>query len=232
MIFIDPKLWAVASGTPIGNVDVGDIIQLNEGGVPVDYIVVHQGRPSSIYDASCNGTWLLRQNIYSLRVYGDAGNPNFKDSSIKTWLNTSMKELYDSNIQQAIKTVKIPYMDGGWGADLQSGANGLSCDLFILSCAEIGWNESVYNYFSNDGATLDYFITGESDEANLKRVAKYNNTAAIWWTRTPNTQNLGGSVLTVPVNGKAIDGYSPSQSSPTGSNGVRPCFILPQDFVL
>lgn len=232
MIFIDRKLWQVASGTPIGNVDVGDVIQIRENLVPVDYIVVHQGRPSSIYDASCNGTWLLRQNIYSLRVYGDAGNPNFKDSSIKTWLNTSIKELYDSNIQQAIKTVKIPYMDGGWGADLQSGANGLSCDLFILSCAEIGWNKSVYNYFSNDGATLDYFIAGESNEANLKRVARYNNTATTWWTRTPNVANLADPVLTVPVNGKAGDDYSPANSSPTESNGVRPCFILPKDFVL
>ena len=56
MIFIDPKLWAVASGTPIGNVDVGDIVQLRENLVPVDYIVVHQGLPSSMYDASCDGT--------------------------------------------------------------------------------------------------------------------------------------------------------------------------------
>lgn len=232
MIFIDPKLWQVASGTPIGNVDVGDIVQLRENLVPVDYIVVHQGKPGSMYDASCNGTWLLRKDIYSLRTYGDEGNPNFKDSSIKTWLNTSMKGLYDSNIQQAIKTVKIPYMDGGWGADLQSGANGLSCDLFILSCAEIGLDESIYYYFSDDGSTLDYFITGESDEANLKRVAKYNNIPAIWWTRTPNTGSLGNPVLTVPENGKVANGHSPSQSSPTESNGVRPCFILPKDFVL
>ena len=70
MIFIDPKLWAVASGTHIGSVDVGDIVQLRENLVPVDYIVVHQGLPSSMYDASCNGTWLLRKTFQSNSRFG------------------------------------------------------------------------------------------------------------------------------------------------------------------
>ena len=50
MIFIDPKLWAVASGKPLGDFSEGDIIQLNEGGVPVDfYVSCHN------YEQSLNG---------------------------------------------------------------------------------------------------------------------------------------------------------------------------------
>lgn len=44
-----------SSGTPVGDLAVGDIIQLRENLVPVDYIVVHQGLPGSMYDASFPG---------------------------------------------------------------------------------------------------------------------------------------------------------------------------------
>ena len=40
---------------------IGSIVKLKENGTLVDYIVVHKGRPSSIYDASCDGVWLLRK---------------------------------------------------------------------------------------------------------------------------------------------------------------------------
>ena len=49
----------------LGNVTVGSIVKLKENGSPVDYLVVHQGKPSSLYDESCNGTWLLRKDIYA-----------------------------------------------------------------------------------------------------------------------------------------------------------------------
>ena len=107
MIFIDPKLWAVASGTPIGNVAVGDIIQLRENLVPVDYIVVHQGLPRSMYDASCDGTWLLRKDIAENRAW-DRGNSNVLETSdIQAYLNGDWMNRYDLDVEQAIKKVKI-----------------------------------------------------------------------------------------------------------------------------
>ena len=42
---------------------VGSIVKLNVGGVAKNFIVVHQGRPSSLYDTSCDGTWLLMEEI-------------------------------------------------------------------------------------------------------------------------------------------------------------------------
>ena len=49
------KLGTKASGT---------IVKLNEGGIPVGYRIVQQGKPSSgNYDDSCNGTWVRRKDI-------------------------------------------------------------------------------------------------------------------------------------------------------------------------
>ena len=36
---------------------IGSTIKLKVNGSAKDFIVVHQGKPSSVYDDSCNGTW-------------------------------------------------------------------------------------------------------------------------------------------------------------------------------
>ena len=226
MIFIDPKLWQVASGTPIGNVDVGDIIQLRENLVPVDYIVVHQGLPSSMYDASCDGTWLLRKDIAENRVW-DSGNSNVLESSdIQSYLNNTWINRYDTDIRNAIKQVKIPYrQNGGSGGTDRNGANGLSCKIFLLSGYELGWTKSKNPYFPQDGAKLDYFTDGSGSAANKKRIAKYNGSATEWWTRSPYAGN-SNNVWFVNPNG----GYGILDGAIT--YGVRPAFVLPSDFLI
>ena len=224
MIFIDPKLWAVARGTPIGNVDVGDIAQLRENLVPVDYIVVHQGLPSSMYDASCNGTWLLRKDIAENRVW-DSGNSNVLESSdIQSYLNNTWINRYDTDIRNAIKQVKIPYrQNGGSDGTDRNGANGLSCKIFLLSGKEVGWDSSDNQYFPNDGAKLAYFLDGTGSSANRKRVAKLNGSATDWWLRSPDTSGTG-SVWNVYSSG----GYNSWVANI--SIGSRPALILPSDF--
>ena len=224
MIFIDPKLWAVARGTPIGNVDVGDIIQLRENLVPVDYIVVHQGLPGSMYDASCDGTWLLRKDIAENRVW-DIGNSNVLETSdIQAYLNGDWMNRYDPDVVQAIKQVKIPYrQNGGSGGTDRNGANGLSCKIFLLSGKEVGWDSSDNQYFPNDGAKLAYFLDGTGSSANRKRVAKLNGSATDWRLRSPDTSGTG-SVWNV---------YSSGDYNSWVANisiGSRPALILPSDF--
>lgn len=61
--------------TPVGNLSVGSVIQLNENGSPVDYMVVHQGNPDpEMYDASCDGTWVLRKDILEERAWSSSDN--------------------------------------------------------------------------------------------------------------------------------------------------------------
>ena len=224
MIFIDPKLWAVASGTPIGNVDVGDIIQLRENLVPVDYIVVHQGLPSSMYDASCDGTWLLRKDIAENRSW-DSGNSNVLESSdIQSYLNNTWINRYDTDIRNAIKQVKIPYrQNGGSDGTDRNGANGLSCKIFLLSGKEVGWDSSDNQYFPNDGAKLAYFLSGNDSAAQQKRVAKLNGSATGWWLRSPYAENTSG---VWGVNSRGNCG----RWGVKNSVGIRPALVLPSDF--
>lgn len=224
MIFIDPKLWQVARGTPIGNVAVGDIIQLRENLVPVDYIVVHQGLPGNMYDSSCDGTWLLRKDIAENRVW-DRGNSNVLETSdIQAYLNGDWMNRYDPDVAQAIKQVKIPYrQNGGSGGTDRSGSNGLSCKIFLLSVREVGFTNNESSYFPNDGAKLTYFESGNGSSARQKRIAKLNGSAIGWWLRSPYTYRTS-DVWGVISNG----GYSAWDAG--NSVGVRPAFTLPADF--
>lgn len=210
----------------LGTKSVGSIVKLKENGAAVNYIVVHQGKPSSSYDSSCDGTWLLRQDIAENRVW-DSGNSNVLESSdIQSYLNNTWINRYDTDIRNAIKQVKIPYrQNGGSGGTDRSGSNGLSCKIFLLSGKEVGWDSSDNQYFPNDGAKLAYFLDGTGSSANSKRVAKLNGSATLWWLRSPST-NYTYRVWLVYSNGvySSWNAYS--------SYGVRPALILPSSLLV
>lgn len=215
-----------SAGTPVGDLAVGDVVQLNENGIAQNYIVVHQGSPYSSYDTSCDGTWLLRQDIAENLVW-DSGNSNVLESSdIHSYLNDTWINRYDTDIRNSIKQVKIPYrQNGGSGGTDRNGANGLSCKIFLLSGLEVGFTYNESPYFPNDGAKLDYFISGNTSSAQQKRIAKLNGSAISWWLRSPNT-----------LNEVRVWGCHPSGTyilrGANSSYGVRPAFVLPKDFVL
>ena len=210
----------------LGTKSVGSIVKLKENGAAVNYIVVHQGKPSGIYDASCDGTWLLRQDIAENRVW-EADNVNKLESSdIHAYLNNTWINRYDANIKSAIKQVKIPYrQNGGSGGTDRTGANGLSCKIFLLSGYEVGFTTSINSYFPVDGAKLSYFISGNDSAAMQKRVAKLNGSATNWWLRSPNTNNAY-YVWRVNSGGDYSGWYA------NGSYGVRPALILPSSLLV
>lgn len=210
----------------LGTKSVGSIVKLKENGAAVNYIVVHQGKPSSSYDSSCDGTWLLRQDIAENRVW-DSGNSNVLESSdIQSYLNNTWINRYDTDIRNAIKQVKIPYrQNGGSGGTDRSGSNGLSCKIFLLSGKEVGWDSSDNQYFPNDGAKLAYFLDGTGSSANSKRVAKLNGSATVWWLRSPYTGGTN-SVWSVGSNGNYYGWLA------RNSYGVRPALILPSSLLV
>ena len=207
----------------ISTLAVGSSVYLNVGGVRKEFLVVHQGLPSSLYDASCDGTWLLMKDIYENRAWSSSNINKYESSDIHAYLNNTFLNLFDSNIKDAIKQVKIPYRkNGGSGGADQSGANGLSCKVFLLSDYEVGWTTSNNGYFSVDGAKLAYFESGTSTSANTKRIAKRNGSVAYWWLRSPYTDSPN-YVWLVYSNGdyrnrRVLD-----------SNGIRPALVLPQN---
>ena len=174
------KAYIGGKNKKYGDLSVGNTVSLNVNGVPKDFIVVQQGKPSSLYDDSCNGTWLMMKDIYANRAM-DSSDNNYGSSDIHSYLNGTFFGLFDSNVQSFIKQVKIPYHKGvGNSGSISSGANGLSTKVFLLSCYEVGWTKSNSDYFPVDGACLSYF----SGAANSKRIAYLNGTASIWWLRS------------------------------------------------
>ena len=222
---IVPTLKAPSTGILASALPVGTVVKLMEGGAAVEYLVVNQGIPenSSLYDASCDGTWLLRKDIHSNRQW-DPNNVNkYESSAINTWLNGDFFNSLGSVEQATIKQVKIPYRkNGGHGGTDQSGANGLPAKIFLLSGYEVGWTTSDDSDFPVDGAKLDYFTSGTTTSANNKRIAYLNGSAAFWWLRSPSTDN-DGRVWFVRSDGDYGD-YATSSSF-----GIRPALILPSN---
>lgn len=205
---------------------VGSTVKLKVNGTAKEFIVVHQGKPSSLYDDSCNGTWLLMKDIYENRVWQSGNINKYESSDIHTYLNNTFLNLFESNIRDAIKQVKIPYRkNGGSGGTDQSGANGLSAKIFLLSGYEVGWTTSDYSYFPVDGAKLSYFESGTGTSANNKRIANLNGSAAYWWLRSPIT-SYTGSVWFVSSVGVC------SSSLASDSYGIRPALILPSTLLV
>ena len=212
--------------TRMSDLEIGQTIKLNLNGTPWDWMVVHQGLPSSIYDASCDGTWLLLNDIYEKREWNSSNANKLENSTIHSYLNGDFQNLFDSNIKGAIKQVKIPYrQNGGSGGTNQSGANGLSCKIFLLSGYEVGWTSNNNKYFPQDGAKLSYFESGTGKSASDKRIAKLNGSADNWWLRSPYTNNTG-KVWYVFSDGDFRNIVV------SNSYGVRPALVLPSDFIV
>ena len=206
----------------IGGLDVGDSVFLDVDGKRMEFIVVNQGNPdTSIYDDSCNGTWLLMKDIYENRQWHSGDINEYESSDIHAYLNNTFLNLFDSNIQDAIKQVKLPYRkNGGSGGTDQSGANGLSAKIFLLSGYELGWTTSDSQHFPVDGAKLAYFESGTGTSANNKRIANFGGSAASWLLRSPYTA-LDNGVWVVSTGGDHSGGRA------SGSYGIRPALVLP-----
>lgn len=215
--------YDISFGTPVGELAVGTSVYMNVGGVRTEFIVAHQGNPdATIYDASCNGTWVLAKNIYGDHVWDNTDN-DYKNSEIHAYLNNTFLGLLDSNIQRKIRQVKIPYVNGnGYTDDVSTGANGLSAKIFLLSYYEVGFNDSPSSLQWVDGAKLDYFLSGTGTSANERRVAYYNGRAITWAIRSPDRYS-------------STDIYSPHSDgdwylgSVTLKYGIRPSWVLPFD---
>ena len=221
---IVPTLKAPVTGIQAGTLAVGSVVKLMEGGTAVEYLVVNQGIPSnsSLYDASCDGTWLLRKDIHSERQWNTSDANIYETSTINTWLNGDFFNSLGSVERASVKQVKIPYRSGGGsGGTDQSGANGLSCKVFLLGGYELGWTTSDNPYFPVDGAKLAYFESGTGSSANNKRIAYQNNMARDWWTRSPRTAD---SKYVSIVSESGSYNYNLASSS----DYILPALVLPK----
>ena len=203
---------------------IGSTIKLKVNGSVKDFIVVHQGKPSSVYDDSCNGTWLLMKDIYENRQWHSSNTNDYANSTIHSYLNSTFMNLFESNIKNAIKQVKLPYRKGsGTSTTVTSGSNGLSAKIFLLSATETSFSFS--SMPSGEGAELAYFKGCADNSSDSKRVAYLNGSATVWWLRSPYCGGFSYA-LYVYFNG----GWNYSRCS--NSCGIRPALILPSTLLV
>ena len=225
---IVPPLVAPVTGILAGDLAVGSSVYLMENGVAAEYLVGNQGKPSgsSLYDDSCDGTWLLRKDIYEKRQWHSSNVNDYANSTIHSYLNSTFLGLFDANIQSAIKRVKLPYRAGsGYGKTVTSGENGLSAKIFLLSASEVSFS---FSYMpSNEGAELSYFAGCADNAADSKRIANLNGSATNWWLRSPYCYSDGGSLRALHVLTNGDWGYYYCSYS----SGIRPALVLPSTAV-
>lgn len=215
---IDGKIaWKKVTGVPISTLAVGSSVFMNVDGVRTEFLVIHQGLPSSSYDTSCDGTWLLMKDIYELRAW-DSTNADYENSDIHSYLNDTFVNLFDSNINSIIKQVRIPYTKF-IGKILATGSSGLLTKVFLLSSFEAGGSLANRN---QEGAVVDYF--NGSDKS--KRKAYLNGSAVDWWLRCSDNRDYTEYYTYATL---VSESGSFVSTLIDRSSGVRPALILPSD---
>lgn len=208
---------------PISQLSVGSSVYMNVNGTKTEFLVVHQGKPSSTYSTTFDGgTILLSHEMIEGQMWHDSDVNDYANSTLHSYLNNDFLAQFDTNIQSVIKQVKVPYRQGsGTSQTVTSGENGLSCKIFLLSGAEVGFTSSDAPYIPTDeGAKLSYFLSGDSQSACDRRQAVLDGQLQDWWLRSPY---CNGSTRAYEVNSAGQD-YGRNCSSKLG---VRPAFVVP-----
>lgn len=217
------------SEVELGSLDVGQSVYLNVNGAATEFLIVHQGNPdSSLYDGSCDGTWLLMKDVYERKYWHQYSfyKTPYSQSDIHLYLNNTFLGLLDSDVKEKIKRAKIPYSSYSSSDDdtVYNGSSGLSAKVFLLGAYEVGADTLNSPYLNADGAKLDFFLTGNTTEAAAKRIAYLDDVAVTWYTRSPfvNYDAITSSLIWII----GADGIF-NNVSPVDNTGIRPALILP-----
>lgn len=193
---------------PLGEYTEGDVVQLNEGGVPVDFYVAKHD-----YEAALNGsgrTLLVRKlpdnNSGNDYVWNSSSFNNLSGSTIDTTLNNAYKTRFDNSVQVAMATTKFYYTIGNGNASIGT----LERSIFLLSNTEIGGTQE--SYFNIEGETLPI--------ASVLRPSTLDN-----YSRSVVTTDAQ-SVMYFTASG----GHGTLVANK--ARAARPCFTLPNTFLI
>ena len=195
------------------NAAIGTTVKVpNPDGGYNEFIIVHHGLPSELYDVSCDGTWLLEKDVATERVWDNTND--YSDALIANWLSsTYMVEHFNSSIKSKIKTVKIPFLRSG---ETFSGQNGFECQAFLPSIMEMGIPLGGKSGMGEDGACLKYFEGAAIDEEPLRVVSSETR----YWTRSPYIETYDNVFTCAGATGK----FAYREGSYT--YGIRPMIIV------
>lgn len=209
---------AVGTATPVAGIALSmiaasdaateQIIMLPEQGVPVKFLLLKHNYENS------GRSLVLRKYLYDLREWNSKNtNDDYAICSIDSWQNTEYFNLIDENIRNQIAEVTIKYSRRSGSISLQE----LRRRVFLVSGTEIGFSSARLNV---EGSPIIYFNNDQ------RRIALLDGTANIWWTRSLYTSSTNG-VWDVSTAGGSGGGHTVGSSQ-----GSRPAFTLPADFLL
>lgn len=197
---------------------VGDIVKFNVNNVPTEFIVVHHGQPDEInYGCSIeDSTWFLMKDIYTLSSRTLWTNYDFCQSQEFSTLNNTFFYQLDKNLQQAIRTVRLPYVAGGSNRSFKRGAK---TKIFLLSAKEYSCTNENYGRI---GTVLDYFNNIDTSiTTDRLKAPKYNGSNVEYWTRDViDSSNDRGVYVNI---GGAISDWNYHSNY---NYGLQPAFIL------
>lgn len=205
------------SGKPLENKPVGEKVFFDVNNIRTEWIIVHQGLPGDMYDASCFGTWLLCNSTRFTGSYKSSGT-GYANSDSRIYLEDTFFGMIQADIKPLIKQVRVPYMGTDsfpMEEDRKEGADGMVTKVFLPSITELnGTLDSAYE----EGAALSYFRT----EATARR--KWSRP---YWTRTPT----GGGWTPSNAAYVAADGTL-KRDKTNSSYSYRPILVLPQEVLV
>ena len=201
----------------LGNVPVGTILHMKENGVYQDYLVVHQGLPSSMYDASCNGTWLLRKATYSTGVMTSGISLSWEETPEYRFLTSDFIEFFEQNILDLVNEAKIT---------ANSGTS--VCKFFHLSASELNIsgqlsttiNSKLYTVsVPTEGSKLSYFSGN-----NTRKADKKYNSRTVFNSSYADLRYVQIAILTT--------GAATIIDTSDGASCVRPAMIMQFDTIV
>lgn len=239
-----------SGGKRLSDLPVGTIVNFRENGTYVPYEIINQGAPShqgekfscyyggttlevttSVYDSSCNGTWILRYQRSTTWPYNTSGSTNWGTGSEHSYcMNTFYPMITDKHL---VKQVVLPSPTG------QSTVGVITTSCFLLSAFECG---QLFHKDSGDlvplskypqcGAPLQwvnpYWDHAYGENPNSSIIAGHDPNAEKWlntWMLRSTIKGRDSAVY--GVNGGSQGIIGDSQSNRT--IGIRPTMVLNAD---
>lgn len=198
--------------------NVGDVVKFNVNNIPTEFIVVHHGQPNETnYGCSIeDSTWFLMKDIYTLSSKTTWTNYDFCQSQEFSTLNNTFFYQLDKNLQQAIRTVRLPYAANGSNKSFKTGAK---AKIFLLSAKEYSCTNT---NLGKIGTVLDYFNNIDTSiTVDRLKAPKYNGSSVVYWTRD-SLYSTSDSGVYVSTDGTISGGDWHNENT----YGLQPAFIL------
>jgi hypothetical protein len=222
---------SVSAGAPtstLGAQEIGAIVSFEVEGELLDFIVVHQGSPSTDYVGFEEGTVLMMLDVLQERRWHSEVSTDYENSDVHLWLNTEFANKIEPNIRIRLSQVQVPYRPGGElnDSNIAFGGNGLGCRLFLPAAYEIGMSGSTPT--PQMGSVFAYFAGIDYNQTTAGRSAKRGGVPVMWWTRSPFVNIPVSIVFHVEPNGA----FNSTTLTTHVMRGVRPVLVLPDNIAV